>query len=101
MNILQSSGYSLTDKIEVQSTDDPTKFLHVIAKSARIKFTSVAKYWILAALKGLKESKSPGPDKISAMVLKDVVELICVLLALTFNESLWRGVCNVGLPSLR
>ena len=56
-------GYSLADKIEVQSTEDR--------------------------------------KKIPAKVLKDVVELVCVPLAIIFNESLWRGVCNVGLPSLR
>ena len=78
-------GYSLADKIEVQSTDDPTKFLHVIVKSARLKFKSVAKHWVLAALKGLKESKSPGPDKFSAKVLNDVIELICMLLAIILN----------------
>ena len=66
--------------------------MHVIDKSARFKFKSVTKHWVLTALKGLKEAKASGPDKIPAKILKDAAEIICVPLALIFNESLWKGV---------
>ena len=85
-------GHSLASKIEVKSKDDPTQYLTDIETSARFRFKSVTKHWVLTALKGLKESKSSGPDKIHAKVLKDAAELICVPLAIIFNESLWRGV---------
>ena len=62
-----------------------TQYLTAIEKSARFKFKSVTKHWVLTALKGLKESKSPGPDKIPVKVLKDAAELICVPLAIIFN----------------
>ena len=84
-------GHSLASKIEVKSKDDPTQYLIDIETSARFRFKSV-KHWVLTALKGLKESKSSGPDKIPAKVLKDAAELNCVPLAIIFNESLWRGV---------
>ena len=85
-------GHSIASKIEINSKDDPMQYLTAIEKSARFKFKSVTKHWALTALKVLKESKSPGPDKIPAKVLKDAAELICVSLAMIFNESLWRGV---------
>ena len=47
---------------------------------------------MLAALKGLRQSKVPGPDEIQAKTLKDVAELICAPLAIICNESLWMGV---------
>ena len=71
-------GHSLVDKTEDKSTDDLTQFLHVIDKSARFKFKSATKQWVLTALKGLKESKAPGPDKVLAEILKDAAEFICL-----------------------
>ena len=46
-------GHSLAGKIEVKSTDDSIQYLPVIDKSARFKFKSVTKHWVLTALKGL------------------------------------------------
>ena len=85
-------GHSLASKIEVKSKDDPTQYITDIETSAMFRFKSVTKHWVVTALKGLKESKSSGPDKIPAKVLKDAAELICVPLALIFNESLkkWK-----------
>ena len=85
-------GHSLASKIEITSKDDPMQYLPAIEKSARFKFKSITKHWVPTALKGLKESKSPGPNKILAKVLKDAADLICVPLAIIFNESLWWGV---------
>ena len=85
-------GHSIASKIEINSKDDPVQYLTAIEKSARFKLKSVTKHWALTALKVLKESKSPGPNKIRANVLKDAAELTCVPLAMIFNESLWRGV---------
>ena len=85
-------GHSLAGKIEVISTGDPIQYLPVIDKSARFQFKSVTKHWVLTSLKGLKESKSPGPDKIPAKILQDPAELICVPLAVIFNASLWMRV---------
>ena len=85
-------GHSLAEKIEHKSTDDPTQFLHVIDRSTRFKFKSVTKHWVLTVLKGIKEAKASGPDKIPAKILKGAAELICVPLALIFNQSLWKGV---------
>ena len=85
-------GHSLASKIEIKSKDDPMQYLTAIEKSARFKFKSTTEHCVLTALKGLKESKSLGPDKILAEVLKDAAELICVPFAIIFNESLWRGV---------
>ena len=71
------------------SNEDATQYLPVIGKSVSFKFKSVTKHWVQRALKGLKESKSP--KKIPAKVLKGAAELICVILILKCNESLWMG----------
>ena len=39
----------------------------------------------------LKNSKSPGPDKIPTKLLKDAIETICQPLAIAFNASLEKG----------
>ena len=40
----------------------------------------------------MKDSRSPGPDRILAKILKDAAELICNPLKIIFNKSLKTGV---------
>ena len=47
---------------------------------------------MLTALKGTKEAKASGQDKIPAKILEDTAELIYLSLVLVFNQSLWKGV---------
>ena len=46
---------------------------------------------ILRALNKLKTNKSPGPDKISPRILKEVKTVICKPLCMIFNKSLTSG----------
>ena len=53
---------------------------HVIPSNEEVvelKFKPVTKQNMLTALRGLKDSKSPGPDRIPAKILRDAAELIC------------------------
>ena len=85
-------GHCLADKIEVYSTGDSAQFLPVVDESARFKFRSVRKHWVLTSLKGLKKPESQGPDLIPTKILTDAAELIYVPLAIIFSESFWNGV---------
>ena len=57
-------GYSLAEKVEDKSTDDPTQFLHVIDKSARFLFL----FSILLFIHGSPSGKRP--DLQGAMLKK-------------------------------
>ena len=85
-------GPSFAGKIEGRLNDDPTRFIPSNEESVKFKFKPVTKQFVLTALRGLKDSKSPGPDRIPAKILKDAAELICDPLKIIFNESLKVGV---------
>ena len=84
--------------------DDPTRFIPSNEESVKFKFKPVTKQYVLTALRGLKDSKSPGPDRIPAKILKDAAELICDPLKIIFNESLKVGIfpdiCKTGRVTL-
>ena len=61
-------------------------------ESVKFQFKPVTKQYVLTALRGLKDSKSPGPDRTQAKILKDAAELIFDPLKIIFNESLKVGV---------
>ena len=56
------------------------------------KFKPVTKQHVLTPIRGLKDSKSPGPDRVPAKILKDAEDLISNPLNIIFNESLKVGV---------
>ena len=62
--------------------------------STQIAFTfdEVSENDTLNLLCNLKESKSTGPDKINARLVKDSAEVICPTLTKIFNSSLQQGI---------
>ena len=62
--------------------------------STHIAFTfdGVSENDTLKLLCSLKESKSTGPDKINARLVKDSAEVICPTLTKSFNSSLQQGI---------
>ena len=75
--LFTSVGPSLGGKLEGKLNDDPTRFIPSNEESVKFKFKPVTKQYVLTALRGLKDSKSPGLDSIPAKILKDAAELIC------------------------
>ena len=55
-------------------------------------FDEVSENNTLKLLCSLKESKSTGPDKINARLVKDSAEVICPTLTKIFNSSLQQGI---------
>ena len=55
-------------------------------------FDEVSENDTLKLLCSLKESKSTGPDKINARLVKDSAEVICPTLTKIFNSSLQQGI---------
>ena len=87
-----SVGPSLAGKIEGELNDDPTSFIPSNEMSVTFEFKPVTKQCVLTAIRGLKDSKSPGPDRFPAKILKDAEELTSNPLKTIFNESLKVGV---------
>ena len=81
-------GPTSASKIEGKLNDDPNCFIPSNEEFVKFNFKPVTKQYVLTALRGLKDSKSPGPDRIPAKILKDAAELICDPLKIIFNESL-------------
>ena len=57
-----------------------------------LTFDEVSENDTLKLLCNLKESKSTGPDKINARLVKDSAEVICPTLTKIFNSSLQQGI---------
>ena len=55
-------------------------------------FTPVDDATVLKAIKSLKNGKSPGPDKVSTMLVKDAADLICKPLVMIYNSSMESGI---------
>ena len=87
-----SVGPSLAGKIESKLNDVPTHFIPSNEEFVKFKFKPVTRQYVLTALRGLKDSKSPEPDRIPAKILKDATELFCDPFKIIFNESLMVGV---------
>ena len=82
----------LAGNIEGKLNDDPTRFISSNEEPVKFKFEPITKQYVLTTLRGLKDSKSPGPDRIPVKILTDVAELISEPLKIIFNESLRVGV---------
>ena len=67
-------GPLLAEKIEGKLIDDPFRFIPSNEEVVELIFKPVTKQNILTALRGLKDSKSPGPDSIPAKILRDAAE---------------------------
>ena len=85
-------GSSLAGKTEGKLNDDPACFIPSNKESVKCNSKSVTKQYVLTPLRGLKDSKSQGPDRIPATILKDAVEPICYPLKIILNESPKEGV---------
>ena len=83
---------SLAGKIEGELNDDPTSFIPSNEMSVTFEFKLVTEQCVLTAIRGLKDSKSPGPDRFPAKILNDAEELTSNPLKTIFNESLKVGV---------
>ena len=83
-------GPKLSSKIESRQDDDPVG--HFKSQTNDIVFTPVDSATVLKAIKSLKNGKSPGPDKVSTMLVKDAAELICKPLVMIYNSSMESGV---------
>ena len=85
-----SVGPLLASKIAGKFNDDTAHFIPSYEESDKSKFKPVSKQHVLTALRGLKDSKLPGPDRIPAKILKKAVELICDPLKIIFNKPLTK-----------
>ena len=85
-----SVGQNLEGQIEQNSNDDPLK--HITQEENSISFTPVDCNYLRKAIQQRKNGKSPGPDKILIMLIKDVTDLISQQLTMIFNSSLRKGV---------
>ena len=68
--------------------DDAARSIPSCEEVAEFKCKPVAKQNIHTSLRGLKDSKSPGPDRILAKILREVAELMCPPRKTIFNELL-------------
>ena len=78
------------EQIESRQDDDPVG--HFKSQTNDIAFTPVDDATVLKAIKSLKNGKSPGPDKVSTMLVKDAADLICKPLVMIYNSSMESGV---------
>ena len=83
----------LASSIEQKPDDNLLKYLEESnGNSPKFNFKQVDASYVKKAVMGLKNSKSPGPDKIPTKLLKDAIEYIGQLLAMIFNVSLKKGI---------
>ena len=86
-------GPKLASNIEQKPDDNPLKYLEENNEnSPKFQFKQVDASYVRKAVMGLKNSKSPGPDKIPTKLLKDAIEFICQPLVMIFNASLETGI---------
>ena len=86
-------GPKLASNIEQKPDDNPLKYLGEINEnSPKFNFKQVDARYVKKAVMGLKNSKSPGPDKFPTKLLRDAIEYICQPLAMIFNASLEKGI---------
>ena len=83
-------GPSLSEKLP-ESQNNYADYLQYSTHNA-FTFDQVSENDTLKLLCNLKESKSTGPDKINARLVKDSAEVICPTLTKLFNRSLWQGI---------
>ena len=85
-------GPKLASSIDRKADDDPLKYLKgTVENMPKFQFTQVDTNYIKKAVMALKNSKSPGPDKVPTKLLKDAIETICQPLTIVFNASLEKG----------
>ena len=83
-------GPKLSSKTESRQDDDPVG--HFKSQANDMAFTPVDDATVPKAIKSLKGGKSPGPDKVSTMLVKDAADLICKPLVMIYNSSMESGV---------
>ena len=83
-------GPKLSSKIESRQDDDPVG--HLKSQTNDMALTPVDDATVLKAIKSLKNGKSPVPDKVSTMLVKDAADLICKPLVMIYNSSMESGV---------
>ena len=84
-------GPKLAEKIEIQPSDDPLKYLGDKTGGTKFKLQPVGVGYVYRAIKALNNSKSPFADRIPVKILKDAVNLVSKPLTLMYNASLERG----------
>ena len=82
-------GPKLSSKIESLPHDDPV--CHFKSHINDLIFTTVSATTILNVIKNQKNGKSPGPDRVFKMLIKDAVDLICKPLATIYNSFMESG----------
>ena len=83
-------GPSLSEKLP-ESQNNYADYLQYYAHNA-FTFDEVSENDTLKLLCNLKDSKSTGPHKINARLVKDSAEVICPTLTKLFNRSLRQGI---------
>ena len=90
---LLTIGPKLASGIEQKLDDDPLKHLEENNEhSPKFQFKQVDASYVRKAVMCLKNTKSPGPDKIPTKLLRGAIEYICRPLAMVFNASLEKGI---------
>ena len=82
-------GPKLSNKIESLPDTDPVSQFKIHTND--LTFTPVSVTTVLTVIKNLKSGKSPGPDRVSTMLIKDAADIICNSLATIYNSSVESG----------
>ena len=89
-NHFATIGPELASNIDSLNSDDYQKYLTVTDKRFKLHPTSTNK--VLSLLNRLNKSKAAGLDKISARLIRECADLICIPIRDIFNQSISQGI---------
>ena len=89
-NHFATIGPELASNIDSLNSDGYQKYLTVTDKRFKLHPTSTNK--VLSLLNRLNKSKAAGLDKISARLIRECADLICIPIRDIFNQSISQGI---------
>ena len=84
------NGSKLANKISTSDSDNYLKYLTNIDKRFQLCPTTTDK--VLSLLNKLNKSKATGLDMISARLIRECADLICIPICNIFNQSIGQGI---------
>ena len=89
-NHFATIGPKLASNIDSSNSDDYQRYLTGTDERFQLRPTSTNK--VLSLLKHLNKSKAAGLDKISARLIRECADLICIPIRDIFNQSISQGI---------